>query len=365
MRILFQEIRRNPLLWLLAFVPAVLIIERTNPAAHTVLFVLSVLAILPLAILLSHATESVAAKTGDSVGGLLNSTLGNLTELVIAITALQAGQYTLVKASIAGAIVTNALFMLGVSFLLGGLRYHLQEFNRISARFQAGLLFLAAVALLIPSIIGNHVPSHESDNFNEDLSVALAVLLLLAYGLGLYFSLRTHRELFAGHDEGSEEPAWPIGLAVATLAAVTVLVALVSEVFVGSVQAAAVAFGMTPAFVGFIVVALVGASAEMATAFSAARKNHLDLSVSIALGSAAQIALFVAPVLVLLSFILGPAPMDLDFWPGAVAMVFLATLTANLVSNSGRSAWFIGMLVIVIYLMFAAALYLLPPSVSI
>ena len=138
LKLLFQEIRRNPLLWLLVFVPMVLVAEKLKPQSHTLLFVLSVLAILPLATLLTHATESVAAKTGDSIGGLLNSTLGNMTELVIAITALQAGQYTLVKASIAGAIVTNSLFMLGVSFLLGGLRYHVQEFNRIGARMQAG-----------------------------------------------------------------------------------------------------------------------------------------------------------------------------------------------------------------------------------
>ncbi|HZI48733.1 MAG TPA: hypothetical protein VFD75_13125, partial [Pyrinomonadaceae bacterium] len=258
-------------------------------------------------------------------------------------------------------IVTNALFILGICVVIGGLRGHLQEFNRIRERVQARLCFLATDALWIPSIIVTRTPSPTTDNFNEDLSVVLSVLLLLAYGLGLFFSLKTHRELFGGGSEETEAE-WPIGLALGTLAAVTMLVALVSEVFVGSVQAAAIAFGMTPAFVGFIVVALVGASAEMAAAFSAARKNHLDLSVGIALGSAAQIALFVAPVLVLLSFFLGPTPMDLDFWPGAVAMVFLATLTANLVSNSGRSAWFVGVLVIVIYLMFAAALYLLPPA---
>jgi Ca2+:H+ antiporter len=249
--------------------------------------------------------------------------------------------------------------MLGASFLLGGVRYHTQEFNRVAARFQAGLLFLATVALLIPSTIGARLPSQDV-KFTRELSIALAVLLLIAYALGLLFSLKTHAELFSGgHEEG--EAAWPIGLAIATLAGVTVLVALVSEVFVGSVQEAAKSFGMTPAFVGFIVVALVGAAAEMAAAFSAARKNHLDLSVSIALGSAAQIALFVAPVLVLLSYFIGPVPMDLDFWPGAVAMVFFATLTAALVTNSGRSAWFIGVLVLSVYLMFAAALYLLPP----
>ena len=156
MKLLLQEIRRNPLLWLLVFVPIALAAEKLNHEAHTLHFVLSVLAILPLAVLLSHATESVAAKTGDSVGGLLNATLGNLTELVIAIAALQAGQYTLVKASIAGAIVTNSLFMLGASFLLGGLRYHVQEFNRVAARFQAGLLFLATIGLLIPSAVAEH-----------------------------------------------------------------------------------------------------------------------------------------------------------------------------------------------------------------
>src|SRR5262245_21118612 len=338
MRLLISEIRRNPLLWLLVFVPVVLVMEKLRPEAHTMHFVLAILAMLPLATLLSHATESVAAKTGDSVGGLLNSTLGNLTELVIAITALQAGQYTLVKASVAGAIVTNALFMLGACYLLGGLCYHIQEYNRIAARFQAGLLFLATVALLIPSAIGSRLPAHP-ERFNRDLSLALAVLLLISYGLGLVFSLKTHSELFRGATDESEA-AWPIGLAIATLVGVTVFVALVSEVFVGSVQAAATAFGMTPAFVGFIVVALVGGAAEMTAAFSAARKNHLDLSISIALGSAAQIALFVAPVLVLLSQFVGPRPLDLDFWPGAVAMVFLPTLTAALVTNSGRSAWF-------------------------
>src|SRR5437773_6268145 len=153
MKRLFKEIRHNPLLWLLAFVPTVFAAAKLRPEAHTLLFVLSVLAIVPLAALLSHATEAVAAKTGDTVGGLLNATLGNLTELVIALTALRAGQYTLVKASVAGAIVANTLFLLGASFLLGGLKYHVQEYNRASARLQAGLLFLATIAILIPSAL--------------------------------------------------------------------------------------------------------------------------------------------------------------------------------------------------------------------
>jgi Ca2+:H+ antiporter len=366
MNALLREVRHNPLLWLLAFVPVVFGAAKLKPEAHTLLFVLSVLAIVPLAALLSQATESVAAKTGDAVGGLLNATLGNLTELVIALTALRAGQYMLVKASVAGAIVTNTLFMLGASFLLGGLKHHIQEFNRASARVQAGLLFLATIALLIPSAI-SHADSAAGAAFTRKLSVGLAVLLIVAYGLGMLFSLKTHKELFASAEHGGEageEPPWPVGLALGTLAGVTLLVALVSEVFVESVQKAAEAFGMTPAFVGFIVVALVGGAAEMASSFSGARKNRLDLSVGIALGSASQIALFVAPVLVLASYVIGPAPMDLQFWPGAVVMILIATLTASLVTNSGRSAWFVGVLLLMVYLIFAMTLYLLPPRAS-
>jgi len=361
---LLAEIRRNRLLWLLVFVPLLFAAEVARPGAHTLLFVLSVLAIVPLAALLSHATEAVAARTGDAVGGLLNATLGNLTEMVIAITALSAGQYMLVKASIAGVIVTNALFMLGMSFLLGGLKHHSQEFNRVGARFQASLLFLATVALLVPSAV-TFADATSGAVFTRTLSLGLALVLIVAYGLGMLFSLKTHREFFGSVAHGEEgEPPWPMGLALGTLAAVTVLVALVSHVFVASVQQAAEAFGMTPAFVGFIVVALVGGAAEMASAFSGARKNRLDLSVGIALGSAAQIALFVAPMLVLLSYVIGPTPMDLKLWPGAVIMMLIATLTAALVTNGGRSAWFLGVLVVFVYLIFAMTLYILPPRVT-
>jgi len=363
MKPLLTEIRGNPLLWLLAFVPVVFVASRLAPEGETLLFVLSVLAIVPLAALLSHATESVAAKTGDAAGGLLNATLGNLTELVIALAALRAGQYMLVKASIAGAIVANTLFMLGASFVLGGLKHHVQEFNKAGARLQAGLLFLATVAMLVPSAIAG-ADSPDVAAIAGRLSVGLAVLLIAAYGLGLLFSLKTHRELFASaaHGDAGEAP-WPMGLALATLAGVTVLVALVSEIFVESVQGAALDMGMTPAFVGFVVVALVGGAAEMASAFSGARKNRLDLSVGIALGSASQIALFVAPVLVLVSYVLGPTPMDLQFWPGAVVMMLVATMAASMLTSGGRSTWFVGTLLLMVYAVFAMTLYLLPPRV--
>jgi Ca2+:H+ antiporter len=335
-----------------------------KPEAHTLLFLLSVVAIVPLAALLSRATESVAARTGDTIGGLLNATLGNLTELLIALAALRAGQYVLVKGAIAGAIVTNALFMLGASFLLGGLKHHVQEYNRNTARLQSGLLFLATIAILIPSVVAGADAPETTAVFIQRLSAGLSALLIITYGLGLVFSLYTHRELFAAADHvEAGEAQWPLGLALATLAGVTVLVALVSEVFVESMQQAATALGISPAFVGFIIVALVGGAAEMVTALSAAVKDRLDLSVSIALGSASQIALFVAPILVIVSYVIGPTPMNLQFWPGAVAMMLISTMTASLVTNTGRSAWFIGVLVVTVYGIFALALYLLPPRV--
>ena len=345
--------------WLLIFVPAVLVSARVWPEAHTPLFLLSILAIVPLASLLSEATGWVAAKTGDAVGGLLNATLSTLTELVIAITALRAGEYALVKASIAGAIVTNSLFIVGASFVLGGLKHHIQEFNRVNARFQASLLFLATIALLVPSAITG--TDGRTAVFTQHVSLVLSGLLIVAYGLGLLFSLGTHRELFTSAHHGGDAASRPLAVALITLAVVTVFVALVSEIFVESVQQAAVSFGMTPAFIGFVVVALIGAAAEMATTFSAARRNRLDLSVGIALSAATQVALFVAPFLVLVSYVIAAAPMDLRFWMSTVVMMMIAALTVALVTNAGRSTWFVGVLLLMVYSIFAASLYLLPP----
>ena len=217
MTAILHELRHNPLNWLLVFVPAVLAVEHFSPESDTLLFVLSVLAVVPLAGLLSHATEAVAAKTGDAVGGLLNATLGNLTELVIAVTALRAGMLDLVKSAITGAIVTNSLFMLGGAFLLGGLRSHVQEFNKANARVQSGMLLLATIALCIPSLVVRvdrlNVPS-----FMQPLSLSLAGILLVTYVLSLVFSLKTHRDVFAGAGGGEHEDAvWPLPAAVGVL----------------------------------------------------------------------------------------------------------------------------------------------------
>ena len=360
MATLIDVIRSNPLLWLLIFVPAAF-------AGHSLgvqgiaIFCLSVLAIIPLAALLSLATEQVARRTGDTVGGLLNATLGNLTELIIALSALKAGQYMLVKASLAGVIVTNMLFMTGASLLLGGVVRHVQEFNLGNARLNVSMLFVAAVGLLIPSAVA----SADFQVVPQSLSLAISLILILGYLLVIFFTLGTHREIFSAtahhaHDDSSEP--WPFRMSLVLLAAITVAVAGISEIFVSSLEAATHVLGISPAFVGFVVVALVGAAAEMAAAFSAARANRLDLSLSISFGSATQIALFVAPMLVLLSYVIGPQPMSLQFWPGAIVMIFVAVFTAAFVSSSGRSAWFLGALMLMVYAIFAVTLLLLPPG---
>lgn len=356
-----DDLRSNPINWLLAFVPIVIVADKARPEAHTTLFLLSVLAIVPLAGLLSRATESVAARTGDAVGGLLNATFGNMTELVIGIMALRAGMLDLVKASMAGGIVTNSLFTLGGAFLLGGMRYHTQEFNAANARVQAQMLLLATIAMVIPAGVARidrlNVPS-----FTLPLSVGLSAILLVTYGLSLLFSLKTHRDVFAaagGAAEEGEKP-WPIGMALTSLVVVTILIAVVSEIFVNSVQQAALALGMSKAFVGFIVVSLVGAAAEMAAAFSGARKNRLDLSIGIAMGSGVQLALFVTPVLVLLSYAIAPSPMDLNFGGAQVLVVLLTTLTVAQVTATGRSAWYTGVQLLSVYAVFGVTLYLMP-----
>jgi Ca2+:H+ antiporter len=355
-----SEFARKPLHWLLLLAPAAIAAEHAMPDSHGLLFVLSVAAIVPLAAVLSHATESLASRTGDAVGGLMSATLGNLTELVITISALRAGMHDLVRASLAGAVVTNTLLMLGGCFLVGGLRHHVQEYNPANAKVQAAMLLLATVALLIPSALVK-IGGASDAGYLGPLSVALCVILLATYAASLVFSLKTHRDLFASAGGDAEHGgAWPLVPSIVVLAVATVLVALVSEVFVGSVEQAAASVGMSKAFVGFVVVSAVAAAAEFAAAFSAAVKDRMDLSVGIALGSSSQIALFVTPVLVLLSYAISPAPMLLTFPGGQVLLVLLTTLTVSAVTGSGRSAWYVGVQLIAVYSVFATTLYLLP-----
>lgn len=360
MKRILQELRAMPILWLLVLAPAVLVAKYVAPESHTLLFVLSTAAILPLATLLGRSTEAVGARTGDTIGGLLNASLGNLPELIIGLAALRMGMFELVTAAMAGAIVGATLLMLGIALLAGGLRHHAQTYNSESAHLHISMLLLATVTLLVPSSLAGVEALHAS-HYLEHLSVGLSILLIVSYLLGLAFSLGTHRELFATQTQDAEEDSpWPLPASIAGLIASTVLIALVSEIFVESVQVAAEQLGMSPLFVGSVVVALAGAAPGFITAASAARKNRLDLAIGISVGSASQIALFVAPVLALGSYLLAPSPMTLTFKPGQVAIIFVSVLTAAFVASSGRSNWFTGAQLIATYLVFAITLFLLP-----
>ncbi|WP_366935693.1 calcium/proton exchanger [Aestuariivirga sp.] len=359
MHAVVSAIMERKVLWLLAVVPVLLVLAPIMPEASSLLFILSVLAIVPLAALLSLATGQVAARTGHAIGGLLNATLGNLTGLIIGLAALRAGEYLLVKASLAGAIVANTLFMTGAAFLLGGVKHQVLSFNNASTRLQMGLLFPAAFALMAPSALAGM----DSQALPQSLSLTIAIILLVSYGFSLVFTLGTHAKEFAACSGGETgEHIWPVPAGVIVLLGTTVALALVSEIFVGSLAGASASLGLTPAFAGFIVVAIAGATADMTAAFGAARDNRLDLSLAISFGSSTRIALFVAPVLVLLSYALGPEPMSLQFWPGAIVMIFIAALAATLATASGHAAWFTGLLMLMIYAAFGATLFILPPA---
>jgi len=360
MKQFLHDLKSTPIFWLGIFIPIVLVLEFTHGASHTTMFVLSLLAIIPLAGFLSHATEGIAAKTGDTIGGLLNATLGNLTELVIFIAALNQGLIDLVKASIAGAVVTNSLFMLGVSFLIGGTKFRVQNFNRLNAFMESSLLFIVCIALMVPTIV-TKVSSEENAFPLSSISLGIAILLMAVYVLSLVFSLKTHADFFKSEAEAQseEEHVWSVTISVIVLIVSAVCIAIVSEIFVEGVQDAATKMGLSQAFVGFIIIPIVGAAAEMMAAFSAAKKNKLDISVSIAMGSSAQIALFVTPLMVVLSYFIAPVPMDLDFKGGLIFMILFGTLTVCLTSNQGKSTWYLGVLLIAVYAIFGVTLYFL------
>jgi Ca2+:H+ antiporter len=348
--------------WLLLFVPVAIGVEVFAPEWHLVVFVTSSLAILPLAGWMGRATEQLAERLGEGVGGLLNATFGNAAELIIALAALRAGLDDVVKASIAGSIVGNILLVLGAAMLAGGLRRPEQHFNPAGARSQATMLTLAAIALILPAAF--EAAAGTTTEGLGRLSVSISVVLLLVYLLYLVFALITHSALFAGSHVPEEGKAHAsTGWAASVLAAATVAIAWMSEIMVAAIEPTAQEFGLSNVFVGVFVVAIVGNAAEHATAITAALKDRMDLSLSIAIGSSVQVALFVAPVLVLASLFLGPAPMNLAFPPGLVLIVLLSVLITGQLAGDGRSDWLKGVQLLVVYLVLALAFFFLP-SVS-
>lgn len=347
--------------WLLIFVPITIALEFLRPEAHTYIFISACISIVPLAGMLGHATERVAHHAGEGIGGLLNATFGNAAELIIAIAALQKGLYDVVKASLTGSIIGNILLVFGLSALAGGIRYKTQRFNATAAGAQTILLTLAAIGLILPAAF--HDLQHSGNVAPENaLGLDIAIVLLLAYAAHLVFSLHTHKTLFQGKSAPNKEEGtpWSLRKAVVTLAAATALIAWISEILVGSVQQAATAFGMTEIFVGVIVVAIIGNAAEHSTAVIAAMKDRMDLSLGIAVGSSLQIALLVAPLLVILSHFIGPRPMDLAFSPAEVLAVFLSVLIIGQVAADGETNWLEGTQLLAVYLIFAIVFYFLP-----
>ncbi|MFQ5677866.1 MAG: calcium/proton exchanger [Gemmatimonadota bacterium] len=352
----------NLLNLLLGFVPAALLLEFFFHVGGVPVFVTSAVAIVPLAGLMGKATEALAARVGAGIGGFLNATFGNAAELIIAIFALRAGLVDLVKASLTGSIIGNVLLIFGLSALAGGLRHSRQTFNRTAASMGTTLLLLSVVALVVPAIF--HAVSAPGVAAERALSVEISLVLLLTYGLGLLFSLRTHQHLYAGrmHEAGEEggEAGWSRRRAFAVLLLSAALVGVMSEILVGAVTEAAERLGMTELFVGVIVVAVVGNAAEHSTAVLMAWKDRMDLAIHIAVGSSVQIALFVAPLLVLLSYLLGPTPMDLRFTTLEVLAVTLAALVIVQIAHDGETNWMEGVQMLAVYAILGLAFFYLP-----
>lgn len=349
--------------WLLLFVPVAVGLEIFAPERHLLVFLSSSFAILPLAGWMGRATEQLAERMGEGVGGLLNATFGNAAELIIALAALRAGLHDVVKASIAGSIVGNILLVLGASMLAGGLRRPEQHFNSAGARSQATMLTLAAIALILPAAF--QAAAGTTVEGLGRLSVSISVVLLLVYLLYLAFTLFTHSALFSGSyvPQGGKAHA-SVGRAASVLAVATAAIAWMSEIMVSAIEPTAREFGLSNVFVGVFVVAIVGNAAEHATAISAALKDRMDLSLSIAIGSSVQVALFVVPVLVLSSLFLGPATMDLAFPAGLVLMVLLSVLITGQVAGDGRSDWLKGIQLLAVYVVLGLTFFFFPVASS-
>lgn len=357
---------KNPLfLGLLLFVP-ISVAARMLGWGEIAVFVTAAIAIIPLAGWMGAATEEIAVVAGPSLGGLLNATFGNATELIIAIIALRAGLVDVVKASITGSIIGNLLLVMGFAMLLGGLRFKEQSFQPTAARLNASVMNLAVIALLLPTAV-QATSSGIDEKTLQTLSVAVAVVLIVVYGLTLLFSMKTHSYLYdmgaaeiaIAESESGEEHKPNLLLWMAVLLGVTLLVAIESEFLVGSLEVATEGLGLTSLFTGVILLPIIGNAAEHATAVTVAMKDKMDLSVAVAVGSSMQIALFVAPLLVIVGWIIGQ-PMDLNFNPFELVAVTVAVLITNSISSDGKSNWLEGTLLLAAYAILGLAFFFHP-----
>jgi len=355
----------RPVYALGVFIPVAVALELAH-ASPVLVFSAAALGVIPTAAVMGEATEAIAARTGPGIGGLLNVTFGNAPELIIAFFALIEGLQEVVKASIVGSILGNVLLVLGAAMLVGGLPREKQTFNRTAANAQSAMLLLALGALIFPAIFqlihGGGLPRVGQDRVDfgsdlEKLSFGVALVLLASYAAGLFFSLKTHRRVFNPYEEDEETHRWPMRRAIAYLAIAAVLVGLMSEILVGSIADASEDIGLSEFFVGVFVVAIVGNAAEHWVAVLVAAKDKMDLAVNIAIGSSAQIALFVAPVLVLVSFLFGPNPLALVFNGYELGGLLFAVLIANFLTQEGESNWFEGVQLLALYAVLGLVFY--------
>ena len=351
--------------WLLLFVPVAVALHYLLPQSHTIVFAAACLAIIPLAAWLGRATDQLANRAGDAAGAFLNATFGNATELIIGLMALRRGLGGIVKASLTGSILGNLLLVMGAAVLAGGIRYKVQQFNPRGARVRSTMLTLAAIAFIAPAAYHWLAGPAEAQHA-QALSTAIAVLMLGTYALELLFSMRTHKQFFVTQApperEHGDAGAWTLRRSLAVLGGSTVLIAWISEILVGSVEVAAKTLGMTDTFVGLVIVAIIGNAAEHSAAVHMALRNRMEVTLGIAVGSSTQIALFVAPALVLASYVIGPRPMDLVFTPAEVGAVVLAVAITGQIASDGESNWMEGVQLLAVYLILAAVFYFLPAA---
>lgn len=358
-------LKRNWVLVMLGFAPLALVLEHVLHVTGIAVFVTSAAAIVPLAALMGRATEQLAERLGEGVGGLLNATFGNAAELIIAIMALRAGLVDLVKASITGSIIGNILLVFGLSALYGGVKHETQRFNATAASLGATLLVLSAIGLVVPAVFHWLVVASGEPAPERTLSLEIAIVLIITYAASLLFTLKTHRHLYAGtagahalEETGEATPS--VRRALILLLAATAGVAVMSELLVGAVEEATAAFDMNEVFVGVILVAIIGNAAEHSTAILMAGKNRMDAAVNIAIGSSIQIALFVAPALLLLSYFIGPRPMDLVFTTLEVFAVAIAVGIISFAAQDGESHWMEGVQLLAVYAILGMAFYFMP-----
>ena len=340
---------------LLVFLPVTIIGEFAG-FSDPLLFACSALAIIPLAGLMGKSTEAIAGYCGQKIGGLLNATFGNATELIIAFVAMKEGMFDVVKASLAGSVIGNILLVLGMSMLVGGLKFKTQEFNRHSMNITASMLLFSVLGLAIPAIFTHTMPEESLTTQYEGLSVIIAVLMLLIYGMQFVFSFVTHRSLYEEGPAGEEShPETKLSVAIAVLLASTVCIAILSEIFVGTIEPMAESVGLSKTFVGIILVPIIGNAAEHSSAVFMAYKNKMNAAVEIALGSSLQIILFVMPVLILLSLFF--TPMSIVFTPFELVAVTASVLIANRVDADGESNWLEGLQLVSVYIIIGAAFF--------